>query len=220
MRIIFLIFITLFNLSFAVTADGLSTSEVEALTVQEKKSRFFNLVVPAITAVHKEQNKEYSRLLHIIAHNKDKEMIESLKEKYNASTKKELMYALKPHPISITIAQAAIESAWGTSRFFNIANNIFGVWSLNKSEPRVAASESRGSHTVWLKKFESFEDSVRDYYRVLGAVRAYSAFRETRFYSDDVAKIASKLDRYSELGDEYTKKLLTIIEQNKLTQYD
>ena len=61
--------------------------------------------------------------------------IEKLKTIYKVKSDKSLLLALKPHPRSIALAQAAMESAWATSRFFVKANNVFGMWSVNKNEP-------------------------------------------------------------------------------------
>ena len=129
--------------------------------------------------------------------------------------------ALKPHPQSIVIAQAAMESAWGTSRFIKEANNIFGMWSINKNEPRIPAAEKRnGTKTIWLKKFDTLEDSIRAYYKLLATSKAYKQFRITRFQTDNPYEIAKKLNHYSELGEKYTKEVISIIKYNELTQYD
>ena len=52
----------------------------------------------------------------------------AVREKYRAVTDRDLLGALKPHPISIVLAQVAMESAWGTSCFFA------GKVEINKAE--------------------------------------------------------------------------------------
>ena len=86
--------------------------------------------------------------------------------KYKAVDPLDLLKRIKPHPISITLAQAALESAWGTSRFFVEANNIFGMWSRSKNSANtIKAGEVRkNGKQVHLQKFKSLEDSVRAYY--------------------------------------------------------
>ena len=88
--------------------------------------------------------------------------------------------ALKPHPKSIALAQAAMESSWATSRFFTEANNVFGVWSFNESEPRIAAGKKRGNKTIWVKKYHSIKASMQDYYRTLARGVAFSEFRKLK----------------------------------------
>jgi Bax protein len=129
--------------------------------------------------------------------------------------------AMKPHPQSITIAQAAMESAWGTSRFFKEANNIFGMWSVNSHEPRIAAGEQRGGKkTIYLKKFNTLEDSVRAYYLTLSRAKTYKKFRQLNYETDNPYTIINGLVNYSEKGEEYVKELAQMIRYNKLTNYD
>ena len=128
--------------------------------------------------------------------------------------------ALKPHPKSIAVAQAAMESSWATSRFTRVANNLFGVWSFDEDEPRVAAGEQRGDKTIWVKKYSSFEDSIRDYYRTLARGDAYKEFRQLKMTTDDPYALVKKLDRYSEKGAEYGKELSSIMKFNKFDKYD
>lgn len=128
--------------------------------------------------------------------------------------------ALKPHPISLTLAQAAMESSWGTSRFFNEAKNVFGVWSFNKKEPRIAAAAQRGNKKIWLKKYATIKDSVRDYYKTLGRSFAFKEFRKERLISNDPLILVTKLDKYSEKGAAYGQELSSMITFNKFLKYD
>ncbi|MEA2091937.1 MAG: glucosaminidase domain-containing protein, partial [Campylobacterota bacterium] len=146
--------------------------------------------------------------------------ISNLKKIYKVETDKELLMAIKPHPRSIAIAQAAMESAWATSRFFKKANNIFGVWSFSKNEPRIAAGETRGTKTIWLRKYTNIKDSVRDYYKTLARSPAFKKFRELKMKTDDPYRLVKKLDRYSEIGDKYAEELTSMIKYNKFYLYD
>lgn len=191
------------------------------MSVAAKKKRFYTLVVPVIKKVHAEFTNQYNNISRDLKNGTNTAKIARLKKLYKVNTDKQLLLALKPHPKSIAIAQAAMESSWGTSRFFTKANNVFGVWSLNKKEPRIAASEKRGGkRTVWLRKFNTIEDSVRAYYKMMGRSKTFKEFRKVRYESDDVFKIIKKLNRYSELKEKYTKELAKIIKYNKLTKYD
>ena len=128
--------------------------------------------------------------------------------------------ALKPHPISITLAQAAMESSWATSRFFREAYNIFGVWSFDEDEPRIAAGEKRGDKTIWVKKYSSIEEAIRDYYRTLARGNAFGEFRALREQTSDPHMLVKKLDKYSEKGAKYGEELSSIISFNKFQAYD
>lgn len=218
--------VLLFSIIFISTlnaSDVKYTSEIvpKNMTVAVKKDRFYSLLSPAIKKVHAELLTNYKNVKNDIKNNKNSKKIEALKNNYKVKTNKELLAALKPHPQSIVLAQAAMESSWGTSRFFTKANNAFGIWSFNKNEPRIAAGEKRnGKKTIWLRKFNTIEESVRKYYRVMAVGRAYKEFRELRLKSDDVHKLVKKLDGYSEIGALYGKELSSLIRYNKLTKYD
>jgi Bax protein len=190
------------------------------MTVKEKKARFKALVVGSVDQVYQELDLRYRDVAAAIEAGTDRERIEKLKAEYRAKTDVGLLAALKPHPRSIALAQAAMESAWGTSRFFTQANNVFGVWSFNKNEPRIAAGKQRGGKRIWLKKYRSIYASVRDNYRILARGDAYKRFRALRLKTDNPYELVKKLDRYSEKGSAYGKELASVIRFNKLTRYD
>jgi len=190
------------------------------MTVQEKKARFKTLIIPAVNDVYAELMAQYQEISASIDAQKNSQQIEKLKVEYKATTNDELLMALKPHPKSIAIAQAAMESAWATSRFFREANNIFGVWSFDEDEPRIAALQKRGDKTIWVKKYSSVKAAVKDYYRTLGRSSAFKGFRELRMQSNDPFLLVTKLDRYSEKGAEYGHELTSIIKFNKFNKLD
>lgn len=192
----------------------------ENMTVQEKKERFRQLLTPAINKVYAELMARYEQVAADLQDGQPHPELDALKKEYRAETDEQLLQALKPHPKSIVIAQAAMESAWATSRFFREAKNVFGVWSFDKNEPRIAAGEQRGDKTIWIKKYASIEDSVRDNYRVLARSSAFVGFRELRMTSEDPFELVKQLDRYSELGAKYGEELSSVIRFNKFTQLD
>ncbi len=190
------------------------------MTVQEKKQRFRSLVLPAIESVYDELLIQNAEIVDLVAKDPADSRLEQLRSSYKAEDNAALLRAIKPHPISIALAQAAMESAWGTSRFFREANNIFGVWSFDANEPRIAAGEKRGDKTIWVKKYASLEASVRDYYRTLARGRAFGEFRRLKMSTDDPHALVKKLDSYSERGAEYGKELSAMIRFNKFQEFD
>lgn len=193
---------------------------IKKMTVSEKKQRFKDILVPIATEVYNELEKQYKNIQLDIKNNRNHEVIAKLKKEYKAKTDIELLQALKPHPISILLAQAAAESAWLTSRFTKEANNIFGVWSFNKNEPRIAASGLRGDKTIYLKKYKNIKDAVRDYYKNLGKNWAYKEFRKQRTLTSNPYVLTDHLTSYSEKKGEYTKLLRSMMKYNKFDMYD
>ena len=83
-------------------------------------------------------------------------------------------------PISIVIAMAGIESAWGTSRFATEGNALFGVrtWSLDTVPHMKAMGNPDASWGV--KKYKTKCQSVKDMIRILNTHPAYEKFRVER----------------------------------------
>jgi Bax protein len=201
--------------------DKYSVSKTpKKMSTQEKKKRFRELLIPAVSKVYDKLDTQYENVKKILDENPDSKKITKLMDEYDTNNTKELLLRIKPHPKSIAIAQAAMESAWATSRFTKVANNLFGVWSFNKNEPRVPATQKRGDKTIYLKKYDSITESVRDYYKVLSRGRAFSEFRALNMKTDNPYELVKKLDKYSEKGAKYGKELASMIRFNKFHKYD
>jgi len=190
------------------------------MTVEVKKDRFYHLIKPVVIKVYKELKKEYETVKDDIKYKRNPEKIKRLMKEYRAKDEKDLLKRLYPHPPSITLAQAAIESGWATSRFFREANNLFGMWSSKKHEPRIETPARRKGKKVWLRRFSSVEEAVKEYYEILAKNRAFRKFRDVRYENKDVFKMVKALDRYSERRRRYTRTLESIIKYNNLTKFD
>lgn len=194
------------------------------MSIENKKQTFINMMIPSIlVAKHriKEERKKVLKLLrqeHISK--KDDLWLRKKRYIFKASTVDELYERMELHPTSIVIAQAIIESGWGTSRFFEQANNVFGIWSFNEHEKRIAASKKRGDKTIYLKKYKDVEQSISDYFLLLSTKDAYKEFREKRLESQDPFILIEQLGKYSELGEAYIENLKNTIEENQLLAYD
>lgn len=127
---------------------------------------------------------------------------------------------IAPVPPSLAIAQAAIETGWGSSRFAQDGNALFGQWTFTKGEglkPRDAASDS--THAV--KSYDRLVASAWDYARNLNSNAAYRALRDARAGGEQTGlQLAGYLGRYSERGQAYVDLLRDIIRQNDLALLD
>ena len=188
------------------------------LNITAKKQRFLDIMVEPINEVYAQFDKLYKE----IKANPLDPRVEGLKLKYKVKTYEELLMALKPHPKSIALAQAAMESAWATSRFFNEAKNIFGVWSVNKNEPRVPALVKRGDRTVYVRKYDTVKESIENYYVTLSRSKAFKEFRALNFQKEhqNPYLLTQKLDKYSERGHAYGEELNDMISYNQFTRFD
>lgn len=195
---------------------------LQNLPVKTKKYRFFKLVLPSVKKVDRELRRLYLQTLHDIQNGRNKQRIKRLEKSYNAKDELDLLKRIKPHPVSITLAQAAIESAWGTSRFFVEANNVFGVWSRSTDPTKtIAADEVRkNGKQIHLRKYPTIEASIEHYYKNIATNKAYKCFRNVRYYSENPFEIVTLLHKYSEKGKLYPIELAKIIKHNNLTRYD
>lgn len=189
----------------------------ENMDVKEKKQRFNELLIPAVSDVYADLEKQYHEAKSLLKDGNDSEKIKSLMKTYNAADSQDLLKRLKPHPKSIAIAQAAIQSGWATSRFTLRANNIFGVWSFDENEPRVQASEDEA---IYVKKYASLNESVRDYYKLLATSPLFEEFREEKMKTNDPYTLIKSLDKYYKEGDDYATGLNELIKYNELEKYD
>ncbi len=190
------------------------------VSVKQKKQRFQDILVPIVTEVYNILQRQFEDVRRDISQNKNLQYIEKLKEEYKADSNEKLLQALKPHPISITLAQGAIESAWLTSRFTTSANNIFGVWSFRKNEPRIEATGTRGTKKIYLKKYKTFKAAVYDYYKNIAKNWAYVEFREKRVQTNNPYELTPYLGSYSEKKEAYIHTLNRMIEYNKFDRFD
>lgn len=128
-------------------------------------------------------------------------------------------------PVSLALAQAATESAWGTSRFAREGNNIFGQWCFDEGCGLVPGERADdANHEV--KAFATVEASVRAYFRNLNTNPNYAYLRELRAQMRmkdkplDSRALAQGLLRYSERGHVYISELHEIIRINDLLARD
>lgn len=198
------------------------------LPVEEKKEKFIQMLLPSILVAQHDLNQKLKRVEHIESWlktntkliEKDRVFLFDLYNFYQCTEIDELKQRLKPHPVSIVLGQAALESGWGSSRFFDEGNNVFGIWSYNSDEDRIKALVARDSTVVFVRKYSDIEESVNDYFKIIAKVDAYSDFRKKRMKSNNPYELIPFLSRYSEVGNVYTSKLIQLIQSNGLTDFD
>ncbi len=194
----------------------------DTLTVQENKEKFIAVVLPAILIVKHRINGDLRKVRDmLLSDNWDKEdslYYQSQLDRFKAKNSFDLIIRMHTHPTSIALAQAVVESGWGTSRFFSEANNFFGIWSYNADLPRIAAKSN--NFDVHLRKYEDISGSIMDYFETIARARAYRNFRVASYETSDINKLLQHLRNYSERGNEYVYQLKTIIDQNNFQQYD
>ena len=128
-------------------------------------------------------------------------------------------------PISLVIAQAAIESGWGTSRFAQEGNAYFGQKVIGTKVNGIKPSNSEDP-LIKVRSFKNLNDSVKAYLNNLNTHFAYKNFRksrnELRYFGKTLEGVVlvNQLKKYSELGDVYINNVQEIIKKNNLDKFD
>tara|TARA_B100001989_G_C24530325_1_gene461255 strand:+ start:339 stop:1505 length:1167 start_codon:yes stop_codon:yes gene_type:complete len=197
---------------------------------KKRKNLFIQIILPLVLEENNLILLDRKRLFSILnKNNNSKKEINWLNNKfkqYGVLNKDipTLKVRMDIIPVSLAIAQAAKETGWGTSRFALEGNALFGQWTWSGDGIKPAGAESDTKHKVM--KFKVLKASVRAYQRNLNTHSSYKKFRQLRAQlRDDSEKLdslllADQLDNYAETGDEYTKILKQIINQNSLKDFD
>ena len=137
----------------------------------------------------------------------------------------ELILRIDHIPVSMALAQAANESAWGTSRFTIQGNNVFGQWCYEEGCGIIPSRRASGArHEV--EFFDTVESSVKSYFLNINTHGSYAYLRELRFKMRerglklDPMSLSIGLGRYSERGAGYVDEIQRIIIQNDLRDRD
>ncbi len=194
------------------------------LPSDERKEKFIDLVLPSILIANYEVSVARENLLRIRekllkGYRLSKEEVEFLEEMLERCKSDSIEDALKkahPVPPSLVLAQAIIETGWGTSRFFVEGLNLFGMWTFREDIEYITTPGGR----IKLKKYRSILDSVRDYIYTVNVGWAYKDFREFRLKDLDSIKLSGFLEFYSIERERYVAKLRKVIIANNLKRYD
>ena len=102
-------------------------------------------------------------------------------------------------PREIIIAMAVLETGYGTSRFANEGNNLFGIRTWDPNTPQLKAKGNPDAE--WgVKSYETKCDSVMDMIYTVNTHHAYEGYREERTrqgHSVNINKLIEELHKWS-----------------------
>jgi len=209
--------------------------------VAEKKASFFEFLSPYIDSVNQQILAQRQRLITFrekinngstLTRN-EMNYLSGLRVEYElenevlntANLVNRLLRRVDIIPSSLALAQAANESAWGTSRFAVEGNNFYGQWCYTEGCGIVPARRIAGeNHEV--KSFDSVFESVKAYIMNLNTFPNYQKLRDIRQQvrqggrSIDGISLSEGLDTYSSRGDDYIFELQSMIYSNNLLEFD
>ena len=196
---------------------------------EKRKGTFIKIILPLVLNENKQIKSDRKKLFRILGkkynNNLEKKWLKKKFKKYNIknSDLSELKIRMDIIPVSLAIAQAAKETGWGTSRFAQEGNALFGQWTYSEDGLQ-PLDNTLSKHKV--KRFNLLQASVTAYKKNLNTHKVYNKFRlaraELREKNEKINSLVlvKYLNKYAETGDNYTKILEKIIKQNKLMDFD
>lgn len=216
--------------------------DFEAMAETEaRKAAFITYVAPRVERANRKVEEERGKLLAVdarLAEGKEagvwlRYWVRSLARDYGIedvdAVDRDLLVKLLRRvdtvPTSLAVAQAAIESGWGTSRFAREGSNLFGLRTHARGEGLVPKERAEGqrfkvaSYGSVCAGIEAYIQNLNTHgrYRDLRTVRATLRASGLPASGD---RLAHELAAYSERGVDYVAQVRTIIVQNELGRLD
>jgi Bax protein len=207
---------------------------METLPIEIKKTLFFRLVLPLVLAENQRVSNQRELLLRLfsagdLVHgSREFRLASHVALEYGVSgdlnsprLRALLLRRIDRVPVALALAQAANESAWGTSRFAREGNSLFGQWTWVRGQGLVPFRRAPGKgHLV--RSFSDLRMGVRAYIHNLNVGHAYGRFRGMRQAMRVAGKpldpmaLAVGLRRYSERGADYVEEIRWLMRDNRL----
>lgn len=219
--------------------QSLPTDFAETATPRSKKTSFFKTLLPMVLLANERIRQERQALLQILALRESRQdldgrqqhLLRTLKQRYKVKgdlrddkTLNILKRRVDEIPAALVLAQAANESAWGTSRFVREGNNLFGEWTFLPGSGMVPLDRPDGE-TYEVRRFNNLYDSILSYLRNLNTHPAYQNLRllreEARLQGRNPSgiELAEGLINYSTRREFYVADLQKIIRANNLQRF-
>ena len=205
--------------------------EIKMIENTKKRKEFFiQIVLPLIVKENNNIRIDRKTLFRVINKSNnsvaEKQWLEKKYKQYGVKSGdlSSLKVRMDEIPVSLAIAQAAKETGWGTSRFAQEGNALFGQWTWSGEGLKPKDADADKGHKVM--KFNVLQASVRAYQRNLNTHRTYRDFRKARAELRDLNKpldsmeLSKYLNKYAETGNQYVEVLQKIIKQNNLKDFD
>jgi Bax protein len=211
---------------------------LSALAVKTKKRLFFKALLPAVLAENAKIRRQRQRLRSIFAlgwlapDGRRYREVMDLGIYYRVPGdpndpvfRHRLLLRVDTLPPALALAQAANESAWGTSRFAREGNNLFGHWTWDPAEGMLPRQRDAGA-THFVRIFPDIQSAVGAYLHNINSGAAYRKLRRMRAamraagQAPDPLRLAGGLVNYSERGEAYVRAIRTLIRSNGLDALD
>ena len=213
------------------------------LSPEDKKRLFFRVIAPIVLRINElilEDRVRANELTERLAQGQSVtpddqvwltdlavkyKVLESTSERLDRNAFAELLMRVDIIPPSLALAQAADESGWGTSRFAEQGDALFGQWAWGKGlKPAEQRTSEFGDQRI--AAFGSTAQAAYSYALNLNTEHAYRDLRLKRAVLRRQKQrisgtvLAETLLHYSERGQRYVDDLKSLIRQNRLDDVD
>ena len=218
-----------------VIFSSLPTDFMDIQPIIERKRLFINTLIPIIYSENLQILNDRKKILDWWRESDGEnfsrdfwpQWLFELSEKYGSSDSNlgNLLMRVDIIPISLALAQSAIESGWGTSRYSREGNAVFGQYTFDESKG-LKPKDRNENDEFFIKKFPNLSESVRSYLKNINTHLAYADFREERkklrMSGENLSgyKLVNFLKDYSERRESYVKDVKEIISSNNFQKYD
>ena len=199
-------------------------------SIKNRKELFIKITLPLIVQEN-EKLLSLNKKIKLIKNRFDKisrneaKWISNLMSKYKADTLDALLIKVDQIPVSLALAQAVIESGWGTSRFAFEGNALFGQYVWGTANHGIIPNDRETDAKYKIKSFDNLSESVASYMKNLNTNFHYNEFRINRFVlrTNNIPLrgiyLAEYLFSYS-VEDDYTDKIKKIIKINNFEDFE
>jgi Bax protein len=213
--------------------SSMPSHQLKNMNSETRKNRFICILLPIAIRMNEEIFKQRLEVLRLQEKQKkgisltdgDDLWLTDIKKAYGLSPQSSFEETLKRVdiiPLPLLLAQAALESGWGTSRATRELKNLFGMHA-SKGQ---ACQKSLNGGGVCIRMFTSISQSVSAYIRLLNVGTAYSKFRDRRAQMRidrqalDSLKLLAALGSYNETPAKYVRDVREIMtKSSKLSQF-
>ena len=205
----------------------------------ERKQRFVAVVLPLILAVNEEIAADRAQIMALGLHVEAGEAVTPEQADWLTAVARhyevplsgdpaadivDLLHRVDEVPPSLALAQAALESGWGTSRFALEGNALFGERTWGEGGLTEIGAAEGTAHRA--RSFDRLLDGVAAYMQNLNSHPAYAEFRHARAELRDDGQfptgpaLVGHLTRYSERGNAYVRAVSDLIRANGFGAHD
>lgn len=219
--------------------------DMDELDLERKKEVFFRAVLPHVLVANRRIRDERARLVVLgerlragqVPTGEEEAFLADLAERYRIGMERdeagarpealieELLHRVDVVPPSLALAQAAIESAWGGSRFAKLGNSLFGQWVFSADKGMAPLLRDEGANYS-VARFVDLAEAVDAYVRNLNSFWAYEEFRTLRRGMREAGEpldphaLAEGLLLYSIRREEYVEEVRRVVRDNRLHRFE